>query len=499
MVHQKKVEFLSKKVEYFIRQSGVRNQKSGVQVEYMIKKVEFFHFKGVLITQSKFYLCIRLENDVMIDDGLLFGSQMHWATGFVVTVELFFIIYQVFKCLEKPEDKRRQRYLLLLLLLLVHNMIGGLFPDQNMKIPIAGQRLLCYVGRLAILTYCPFYFYKSFTLSALKFHARWGIWLFLIGPFVFLFCYALTDNMNLAITCGMAVSISYSFVSVFAIGRAIYKKYKNQLFGNSKEVVLLFIAIVPCGLMVMMPTTGGISQLEKLIIVNTVFLIFCVFYVKKEFWGIRTQESDIQLMEGIIAEQDAKILYLEGLRNTETARGIESIEPDDSCIEAVKRDMSSDDLDENCTEFLTNAEVVKMNNQGLIYKESADMREVKEDSSKKLLGDIITEQNAKILYLEGLRNTDKIRGREPIDSNDSSSNEDLDEDFFDENCAKYLTSIQTEVAKMAYQGLTYKKIAEIRGVEEDSVKKLMGSVRRRLKVKGKGDVLLKLKSKITKL
>jgi len=357
----------------------------------------------------------------MIEDGLLFGSQMHWATGVVITVELFFTIHQVFKCLEKLEDKRRQRYLLLLLLLLIHNVIGGLFPDQNINIPIV-ERLLCYAGRLTVLAYCPFYFYKSYAMSTLKFYARWGIWLFLTGPFVLLFvgCYALTDNMNLAITCGMAVSIPYSFISVFTIGRAIYKKYKNRFLGNSKEVVLLFIAIVPWGLMVMMPMLGKISQLEKLILVNTVFLLFCVFYVKEEFWGIRTQESDNRLMENIIAEQDVKILYLEGLRNAEIARGIGNIEPDDSCIEETKKEVPSDDLDEdivdeNCAEYLTNtqAEIAKMSDQGLIYKENADMPEVKENSGKELMEDIIEEQNAKILYLEGLRNTKKTRSIEP--------------------------------------------------------------------------------------
>lgn len=446
----------------------------------------------------------------MIEGGLFFGSQMHWATGFVITVELFFTIYQIFKCLEKPEDKRRQRYLLLLLLLLIHNTIGGLFPDQNINIPIV-ERLLCYVGRLAILAYCPFYFYKSYAMSTLKFHARWGIWLFLIGPFVLLFlgCYALTDNMNFAITCGMAVSIPYSFVSVFTIGRAIYKKYKNWSLGNSKEVVLLFIAVVPWGLMVMMPMLGKISQLEKLILVNTVFLIFCVFYVKEEFWGIRTQELDNRLMENIIAEQDVKILYLEGLLKAEIARDMEDIEPDDSCIEEPKKKVPSDDLDEdrfdeNCTEYLTNtqAEIAKMSDQGLIYKENADMTEVKENSGKEPMEDIIEEQNAKILYLEGLRNAKKTKSIEPEDNyfektKKDISNEDLDKDFFDENCAKYLTSIQTEVVKMANQGMTYKEIAEVRGGEEDSVKKLMSSVRRRLKVKGKVDVLLKLRSKIT--
>ena len=349
----------------------------------------------------------------MLENGLLFGSQMHWATGIVIIIELFFIIHQFFQCLERPEDKKRRWYFWLLLLLLIYNITGGLFPDEKIKIPIVLQYLLCYGGGLAVSAYCPFYFYKSFAVSSLKFHIKWGIWLFLIGPFFFLFtsCYALTSNIDLAVNYGMAIPLPYSFILLIAIGKAIYKKYEHELICDAKEVVLMFISVFPWGLMAIMSLVG-ITQLQELILANVGFLFFRVFYVKEEFRGVRKKESNIQVMNHVIAEKDAEIVHLRNLLDAKT-EGESGTESNDNHFEEI--------------------------------------------------------------------------------ANDRQNNE-LSNEIFNKNCKKYLTKAQTEVVKMVNEGLTYQKIAKMRGVSDSYIRELMSIIGKRLKVKGKANILLKLSS-----
>lgn len=246
-----------------------------------------------------------------LKEGLIFGSAMHLATGVVILIEFIFIIHQVFLVLEEPNDKKRQYYFWLLFLLLIYNVTGGLFPDDRNGIPLVMQYLLCYGGGLAISAYYPFFFYKYFALSALKFHVKYGVWLFLIGSFFLFFIigFTLTNNISLAINCGMAIPLGYSFILLFAIGRAIYDQYGGETISNSKEVILMFISIFPWGLMAIMSIID-ISQLQELILANIGFLFFRVFYVKEEFRRTKKNQLEVQSLEAVVAEKNMEISRL---------------------------------------------------------------------------------------------------------------------------------------------------------------------------------------------
>ena len=281
---------------------------------------------------------------------------------------------------------------------------------------------------------------------------------------------------------------------------AVYRKYKNILLIDSKEVILLYIALVPWGLMVVLSTMVELSQVKELVLSNAVFLLFCIFYVKEEFQRIRAQESDIKI-------QNAKILYLQDLLNAELNKGIEHIEPEGSIFE--EKDILNDNFDknifdENSTQLPTiQPEIVKISTQELSVKEITNAYEVKEDSVKKPINKIIEEQNEKLSFIEDFRNPGTILDIEDIQQDTSIfkaikkdiTNNDFDENLFYEDCAQYLTSVQIEVIKLIKKGLTYKQIAIVRKVEEDSIKKLMSRVRRQLRKKGKLDILRKIKIK----
>lgn len=313
----------------------------------------------------------------MVKNGFLFGSQMHLATGIVIVIELIFLIYQIFRCLESPQNQQQKRYFWLLFLLLIYNITSGLFPDQNIGIPIFWQYLFCYGGGLAVSAYIPFYFYKSFALSALGFHIKKGIWLFLIGPFFLFFSiyYISTKDVSTAMNVGMVIPLPYSFILLLAIGRSIYNQYADESLGNLTEIILMFISIFPWGLMAIM-SIAGISQLQELILANMGFLFFRLFYVKKGFRATNKVHADIKLKEYVIAEQNIEIANLHRM---------------------LFRESSNELFDKNCEKYLTPTQtsVIKMVNSGLTYKQVAHARGVSEDSIKEQMSKIGLRLNVK--------------------------------------------------------------------------------------------------------
>lgn len=316
----------------------------------------------------------------MVKNGLVFGTEMHLATAIVILVEFVFLIHQVFSCLENPHDKQRIRYFWLLFLLLAYNITGGVFPDKHLAIPIFWQSLICYGGGLAVSAYIPFYFYRSYAIHELKFHVKWGVWLFLIFPFYIFFIvgYILTRNIETAVNCGMAIPLIYSFILQFAIGKAIYHKYSHEPIANILEIVLMFISIFPWGLMAIMSIVG-ISQLQELILANVGFLFFRVFYVKEEFRERREKDTRVHILE-------KEIIQIQELLTT---KPLES--------NKVATPSGHDLFERNCREFLTPTQttVIKMISDGLSYKEVAQARNVSEDAIKDIMQKISLRLNVK--------------------------------------------------------------------------------------------------------
>src|SRR5690606_23192219 len=127
---------------------------------------------------------------------LVFGTEMHLVTFIFVLLEVLLFFYQFIHYLQRPQDKGRMWYLVLLFLLIVYNITGGLFPDPNLPIPIVTQNIIAYGSGFLMASYFPFYFYKAFDLKLLRFHAIYGVPLFLLLPFFIFFVITYSINHN---------------------------------------------------------------------------------------------------------------------------------------------------------------------------------------------------------------------------------------------------------------------------------------------------------------
>lgn len=138
----------------------------------------------------------------------MFGTEMHVVTLFFVTLELVMFGVQFGYYLNQPEDKPRFWYLLLLGLLIVYNVSGGFFPDSKITfISIRAQNIIAYGSGFLMASYFPFYFYMAFELKRLRFHAIYGVPLFLLLPYVvfFIISYSLNDNIDFAVKYGIII------------------------------------------------------------------------------------------------------------------------------------------------------------------------------------------------------------------------------------------------------------------------------------------------------
>lgn len=215
---------------------------------------------------------------------MLVWGEMHVVTLFFVVLELVMFGVQLGYHLNQPDDKPRFWYLVLLGLLIVYNVAGGLFPDPKIKlVSVHTQNVFAYGSGFLMAAYFPFYFYKAFELKLLRFHAMYGVPLFLLLPYVafFIISYSLNDNLDFAVKYGVIIPFFYSFIVLRAILIAIrvhYRENRNRRF--YLEEIAVYCAIVPWAAMVPI-TYFHFSQLVEVLFTNLGFLFITAMFIFK--------------------------------------------------------------------------------------------------------------------------------------------------------------------------------------------------------------------------
>lgn len=225
----------------------------------------------------------------------VFGTEMLLITFIFVILESVMFFYQFIYYLSRPQEKQRLYYLILLFLLIVYNITGGLFPDPEIPISIVAQNSIAYGSGFLMASYFPYYFYKGFGLERLRFHAVYGVLLFLILPYFifFVIVYSINNNLYYAINNGIIIPFFYSVIVLWAILRAIQTKYygnKNQ--SNFIEVVAVYIAVIPW---VMMPVIAYFNwgQRIEVICTNVGFIIITVIFISKSITKARIEYQQL--------------------------------------------------------------------------------------------------------------------------------------------------------------------------------------------------------------
>lgn len=221
----------------------------------------------------------------------VFGTEMLLITCIFALLETIMFFYQFIYYLSRPQEKQRLYYLILLFLLIVYNISGGLFPDPELNIPVVTQNILAYGSGFLMASYFPYYFYKGFDLIRLRFHAVYGVLLFLILPYMifFVIVYSIQQNLVFAIQYGIIIPFFYSLVLLWAILRAIRAKYQdNKSKANFMEVIAVYLAVI---LWVSMTVIAyfNLGQLIEVICTNGGFVVITILFISKSVTRARLE------------------------------------------------------------------------------------------------------------------------------------------------------------------------------------------------------------------
>lgn len=212
-------------------------------------------------------------------------GQMHGLTVIFIMLELMMFSVQLYFYLIWPYDKRRSAYLVLLVLLILYNLCGGLFPDPEIRwLSVSLQNIIAYGFGFLMAAYFPYYFYKAFDLSALKFHVLYGTPLFLLLPYLvcFVLIYPLTNNLDFAIKYGMIIPAVYSPVLLYSMFSAItqhFRSNRDELYSSTRiEILAVYWAVSPWVFLALF-TYLHVEQWVEVLLTNTGFVVIAVLFL----------------------------------------------------------------------------------------------------------------------------------------------------------------------------------------------------------------------------
>ncbi|MEO3405483.1 LuxR C-terminal-related transcriptional regulator [Mucilaginibacter sp. CAU 1740] len=268
----------------------------------------------------------------------VFGTQMHIVTAVFVLLETMLLAGQTIRYLLRLEDKHRARYSFLLLLLISYDITRGLFPDEQLALPIRYQHMVSYGAGFLTASYFPFYFYKELDLQQLKWHAKIGVPLFLLAPYFIFFvvAYAINDDFITDVRLGIIIPSIYAVVLLWAILRAIHQHYQQHRDRHFyTEEITVYCAVFPwvaMGAFVWLQ----MDQVTEVLFTNLGFVIITIlFFVKStrrakaehrrkqhqrtaifdancQLYKLTTREKDVarSLADGLSYKEIAEKLYL---------------------------------------------------------------------------------------------------------------------------------------------------------------------------------------------
>ncbi|RZK14451.1 MAG: LuxR family transcriptional regulator [Flavobacterium sp.] len=257
---------------------------------------------------------------------LVFGTQMHVVTFTFVILEIAMLFYQVVYYLFRPQDKGRLWYMILLIFLIFYNITGGLFPDENIEIPIINQNIIAYGSGFLMASYFPFYFFKGFELTRLRFHALYGVPILLLIPYLVFFVvgYSINGNLDSAIKHGVIIPFFYAIVVLVAILRSIRLKYFEAVGAiDYKEMIAVYCAVIPWASMPILAYLH-VSQLTEVMFTNVGFLIITIIFISKSIKKAR-RENEL-LLEIDFASCDPRTIEINCKRFGLTSKEAEIVQ-----------------------------------------------------------------------------------------------------------------------------------------------------------------------------
>jgi DNA-binding CsgD family transcriptional regulator len=238
-------------------------------------------------------------------------GEMHPLTAVFIVLELMMLSVQLYFYLIWPYHRSRLTYLILLVLLICYNVTGGFFPDPDIQsLSVSVQNIIAYGSGFLMSAYFPYYFYSSFGLSALRFHAVFGAPLFLLLPYMvfFVLLYPVLGDLDFAITYGLIIPGLYSPVLLVSMFRAIKLRFSGNENDPDRftrlEIQAVYWAVSPWVFMCLFAYLR-VDQWVEVLFTNTGFVIIAVLFLHRSGSYERMERKRRQELDALEEKQQA--------------------------------------------------------------------------------------------------------------------------------------------------------------------------------------------------
>ena len=228
------------------------------------------------------------------------GTQMHYVTFGFICIEIVILFYLIIHWLARRDDKASYLNIILIILLITYNVTGGLLPDPNMPGSFFVQECIAYGTGFITPCYFPYFVYKGFGLEKMRFHARRGVFYFLIAPYLLFIVVFAISNLEKAQNI-LIIPVLYAIWVLVSLYRSIRFKYQGDFSSrhSKEEIAILFLSITPwLGLPFI--TYFNLSQPVEAVTTNTGFLLLLALHLKRNVKQLKEEhqrliESELRL------------------------------------------------------------------------------------------------------------------------------------------------------------------------------------------------------------
>lgn len=239
---------------------------------------------------------------------MLPGTQMHLITFGFVCVEVVIFFYLLIYKFARPDDNKTLLNVLLVFLLLIYNITGGLLPDPNLPGSVFVQEAIAYGTGFITPSYFPYYVYKAFGLTKMRFHAFRGIYICLIVPYMlFVTVYGLTGNLDTAKNL-LILPVLYAIWVIVSLVKALKYKYKGNFPSREsrEEFIGLLLSLTPW---VGLPAIDffNLGQDVEASVTNTGFLLLLALQLKNHIVLLRQEHERLVLSEKMLLNWNSSL------------------------------------------------------------------------------------------------------------------------------------------------------------------------------------------------
>ncbi|CAL2105458.1 putative Regulatory LuxR family protein [Tenacibaculum sp. 190524A02b] len=233
----------------------------------------------------------------------MFGSQVHWITFIILVLQVIILPFLYINYLYDKSKKHKRKFIFLTIYIILYNLFSGLFPDENIDVPIILQYIIAYLVGILYVIYFVYYLYSEFHINPKKYLSLKSIAYYLTGTFILLFIIPLVfgNGLNFArklfITIPLIISIFFSIVTI----RQLFTLYITQAKTSTQQyykskIIAANFGVISILMLPILISIGDYQYIEQPV-VNLGYFVMLFIYIKDQIY---TQRVNNDLLNNLI-------------------------------------------------------------------------------------------------------------------------------------------------------------------------------------------------------